>query len=107
MATKHGYQAKYAIINASLLGDNTIVAAVSGMAIRVVSLYAVSSNTNTLTFQSSTTTNISGPIDLTSQEKMVLPLNEYGWIETSSGELLNLNLTVANKVAGMLTYFLV
>lgn len=108
MAQKpYGFQGNFVAIDASTSGDNTLVAAVPGMSIRVIAMYLISSNTNTLTFQSSTTTNLSGPMDLTSQEMITLPPSEYGWMQASEGELLNLNLSASNQVSGSLIYFLV
>lgn len=101
---RFGYQAHYVVLSQATAGSSTIIAAKSGVKFRVVSGYMISSNTNSVTFQSDTGA-ISGTMDFTSQERMTLPLSEYGWFQTDAGESLAVTLSNSNKVAGMLTYF--
>lgn len=107
MPTKHGYQIQRAAIDAASSGDNTLVAAVSGQKIRIVSMFLIASGTVTVTLEDGAGGSaLSGPIDLTSQTGFVLPESEHGWMETSAGTLLNLSLSDAIQVSGSLTYFL-
>jgi hypothetical protein len=94
----------HAIISAASNGDNTLVAAVPGKKIRVISLFLIASGLVTITFKSSTTTAKTGSLPLIAQVGMVLPKNEDGWFETNAGELLNLNLSSATGVYGALNY---
>jgi len=104
--TPFGYQSFSAKIAITAAGNNTVVAAVAGMSIRVISLYFISSNTNTVTIKSGTT-DLSGAMDYTSQEKMKLDRNDYGWVQTKSGEALIFTTTKSVNLSGFLTYFLV
>ena len=103
--TPYGYQALSAKINVTSAGTNELVAAVSGNIIRVISLFLWVDNTNTIKFQSGST-DITGPAQTTSGDRVILPKNEYGWFWTSSGEALNLNTSKGHGVNGSLTYFL-
>lgn len=96
---------KYAVIDASASGNNTIVAAVTGKKLRVISLFYLAAGTVTCTFQSGAGgTAITGPLPHTAQTGAVLNYNEDGWFETAAGSLLNLNLNAAIAVAGALSY---
>ena len=96
---------KYAKIAASSSGDNTIVAAVAGKKIRVLSVYYLCAGTVTATWQSGASgTALSGALAHTAQTGAVLPHNENGWFESASGVLLNLSLNGAISVAGGLSY---
>ena len=100
--------AAYAAIAVDQSGDHTLVAAVPGKRIRVTSLVLVASGgTNTATLKSGTSTAITGAMDLVSDGQLVWRWLPAGWCETAAGELLNLHLTGANGVAGMLTYDLI
>lgn len=104
---------KYAVINASASGSNTIVAGVAGKRIRVLS-YVISSNSNVdCTFQSNETTSLTGPMALgthgviASSYGASTPIGLVGQFETDYGEALTLSLNLARVVAGHLTYILV
>ena len=101
---RYGYEAFQVPIAVTAAGNNTLVAALTGTSIRIVALYFISSNTNTVTLKSGTNA-LTGAMDFTSQERMVLPLNEYGWMETNAGEALIMTTTKGYNVSGMLTYF--
>lgn len=96
---------KYAAISASTSGDNTIVAAVTGKKIRVLSLVLVSAGTTTTAFESAAGgTALTGDMALVANTGYVLPYNPFGWFQTVASELLNLELSAAIAVAGSLTY---
>ena len=105
--TSYGFQAHHAAISVTSAGDSTIIAAVAGMKIRVVSLFIVSSGgTASLKFQSSTTTDLMGPIVVEDQSKFDLDINEYGHFNTAAGEALSLNVSNKITLGGAITYFL-
>ncbi|MEE8543248.1 MAG: hypothetical protein V3S94_05260 [Gammaproteobacteria bacterium] len=97
---------QYAVIAAAGLGDNTLVAAVALKKIRVLSAVLVASGgANTVRFESGAGgTALSGLIDLGADGQLVLPLNGFGWLETAAAALLNLELSAATLVAGVLVY---
>lgn len=96
---------KYAKIDASTSGDNTIVAAVTGKKIRVVSLFYFSSGTVNVRFESGASgTALTGQMQHIAQTGAVLSYNEDGWFETAAGSLLNLELSDAVSVDGCLSY---
>lgn len=97
---------QYAAITASTLGDNTLVAAISGKAIRVLAAILVASGgANTVRFESGAGgTALTGQMDLAADGQLVLPLNGFGWFESGAGALLNLELSAATLVAGALVY---
>lgn len=87
-------------------GDNTLVAAVAGHKIRVLSYVLVPTGNQTVQFQSSTTTNLTGVMTTIAGNPLVKAFEREGVFETVAGELLNLN-TSASTAAGHLTYCLV
>lgn len=93
-------------VSASTLGDNTLVAAVTGKKIRVVSLALVATGgANTVRLGSAASGQaMTGAMDLPSDGQLVLPYNPAGWCETVAGDLLNLELSAATAVAGTLGY---
>jgi hypothetical protein len=98
-------QVKYAKIDAAASGDNTLVAAVTGKKIRVLSLFYLASGTVTVRFESGASgTALTGQMEHTAQTGVVLPFNEDGWFETASGTLLNVELNTTVSIDGALTY---
>ena len=96
---------KRAAIDAASSGDNTLVAAVTGKKIRVLSLFYLAAGTVTTRFESGAGgTALTGQLQHTAQTGMVLPDNPHGWFETAAGSLLNLELSGAVSVDGALTY---
>lgn len=97
---------QFAAISAAVLGDNTLVAAVAGKKIRVLALFMVASGgANTTRFESGAGgTALSGLMDLVADGQMNLAFNPAGWFETAAGALLNLELSAATAVGGMLAY---
>lgn len=100
---------KYAVINASSSGSNTVIAAVTGKRIRVLSYVIVAAGDVTATWQSASTA-ISGGMALAANggaapsAGQATPGGLIGQFETNQGEALNLNLSAAVSVAGHLTY---
>ena len=43
-------------------------------------------------------------MDLAADGQLILPLNGFGWLETAAAVLLNLELSAATLVAGVLVY---
>lgn len=101
---------KYAVINSSSLGDNTVVAAVSGKKIRVVGYSTAAAGTVTVTWKSGASTSISGPMPMVaagSGQGVVgsgTYMAEWGVMETGVGQALVLNLSAAVAVGGHLVY---
>lgn len=96
---------KFAIIDAATSGNNTLVAAVVSKKVRVLSLMLVASGTVNVRFESGADgTALSGQMQLTAQTGFSLPFSPVGWFETGSNTLLNLELSGAVSVDGMLTY---
>lgn len=95
---------KFAIISASS-SNNTLVAAVAGKKIRVLSLALMAAGAVNAKLQSAAGgTDITGLFYPAANGGFVLPYNEGGWCETVAGELLNLNLSDAQAVGGCLSY---
>lgn len=95
---------KRAVIDTSS-GDNTLVAAVTGKKIRVLSLFLTAAAAAAIRFESATSgTALTGVIALAQATPFVLPYNPLGWFETNAGELLNAEMTTSNAVDGALQY---
>lgn len=96
---------KWAVIDHATSGDNTIVAAVATKKIRVLSLVLVASGTTTVRFESGAGgTALTGQMALIANTGFQLGFNPLGWFETSAGALLNLELSAAVSVDGVLCY---
>lgn len=100
---------QYAVVAAATLGDNTLVAAVTGKKIRVVSLALVASGgANSVRLESGAGgTALTGVMALAANGQLVWQYNPAGWCETAAAALLNLELSAALSVAGLLTYVLI
>lgn len=94
---------KFAVIAASSSGDNVLVSAVTGKKIRVLALAMMSNGTVNGKFQSGAT-DISGLFYMVANTGAVLPYNPAGWCETAVTTNLELNLSAAIAVGGLLTY---
>jgi hypothetical protein len=99
---------KYAAIGTATSGDNTIVAAVTGKKIRVVSLYLHAAGDVDVYVVDGANNDMIGKstqaLDLTTNSGCVLPYNPGGWAETASGQTLDINLGGNVRVAGVLSY---
>jgi hypothetical protein len=100
---------KYAVINASASGSNTIVAAVTGKRIRVLSYVMIAAGDVTVTWRSAANA-ISGPMALATNggaapaAGQATPAGLIGQFQTEQGEALNMNLSAAIAVGGHLAY---
>ena len=99
-------QIKYAKIDAASSGDNTVVAAVTGKKLRVISAYWTMTGTAvTVRWESGASgTALTGQGTSLQGHTVMLPYNPGGWFETAAGELLNLELGGAQSVDGALAY---
>ncbi len=94
-----------AVINVAGSGDNTLVAAVTGRTIRVLSVVLVPAAAVTVRFESDADGSpLSGEMPLAANAVFVLPHNQLGWFETVVAELLNLELSGAVAVDGILVF---
>lgn len=98
----------YAVIDHAVSGNNTLVAAVAGKKIRVLGFVLVSAGTVTARFESAADgTALTGQMTLAVNTVVSSGYNALGWFETVAGQLLNLELSAAVSVDGVLTYVLV
>lgn len=104
-SVKHYVDAKRVSIAASTAANNTIVSAVTGKKIRVLSAFLVGSGANTAKFQDGAGgTDLNGIATFATGSVVVLPFNPLGWFETSAATLLNLALSTTATVGGNLQY---
>jgi hypothetical protein len=96
---------KFAVIDHATSGDNTIVAAVGGKKIRVLSLVLVAAGTVNVRFESGTGgTALTGQMNLIANTGFALGFSPVGHFETATGALLNLELSAGISVDGCLVY---
>ncbi len=101
---------KYAVVNATASGDNTVIAAVAGKKLRVVGYSTASAGTVTVKWKSGASVDLSGPMPMVAagSGQGVLGsgtyMAEYGVLETDVGLALVLNLSAAVVVGGHLVY---
>lgn len=101
----HKYEIKYAVIDHAGSGDNTLVAAVTGKRIRVLSYALVAAAAVTVRFESGASgTALTGQMSLAANGGVSAAFNEGGWFQTAAGSLLNLELGGAVSVDGHLSY---
>ncbi len=92
-------------INAASSGNNTLLAAVTGYKIRVLSYTLVAAGTVTAAFQSGAAgTALTGTMTLIAGVPLVVDLQREGHFETAVSALLNLSLGGATQVSGFLIY---
>lgn len=99
----------FAAIDAATSGDNTLVAAAgAGNKVRVHQLLLVAAGTVNARFESGAGgTALSGQMNLVANTGFVLPYSPIGWFETAANTLLNLELSAAVSVDGVLAYTVV
>lgn len=105
---------KFAIINATSAGSNTVVPAVPNKKIRVLAFTALTDANVTISFLSNATP-ITGPMPCLASGGMATSIGQlgtgghgvFGLMETEAGQALNLDLSGAATVGGMLTYYLI
>ena len=96
---------KFASISAAADGTRELVAAVTGIKIRVLALVADQQADAAATFQfKSATTAITGElVSANTKLLVVLPFSSAGWFETAAGEALQVT-TAGTNVTGCLVY---
>lgn len=108
MATSRNMKAEFAAISGATGGNNTLVAAVSGKKIRVLSYVIVADSAVDVRFEDGADgTALSGQMKLgtsTDSGGIAAPYTPRGHFETSAGTLLNMELSAAVQVSGHLTY---
>lgn len=98
-------EVKRAAIAASSSGDNTIVAAVAGKKIRVLSFALVCASAVTVRFEDGAGgTALTGQMEFAANSGISPPEIQSGHFETTAGTLLNLELSGAVSVAGWVNY---
>lgn len=104
------HEIKRAAISVSSSGDNTIIAAVTGKAIRVLGVVLIGAGDVDVRFESGAGgTALTGVMSLAADGNgFVLPIcpnEDLYWFETAAGSLLNLELSGAVAVAGCIIYY--
>jgi len=96
---------KYAVLNAAADGTREVVAAVTGIKIRVLSLAAdqQADAAATMQFKSATTAITGEFVSANTKMLVMLPFSPAGWFETAAGEALQVT-TAGTNVTGCLVY---
>lgn len=99
----------FAVIDHATSGDNTIVAAQgSGNIILVHQVFLVAAGAVTIRFESGASgTALTGQMQLAANSGFVLPFSPVGWFKTAANTLLNLELSSATSVDGVIAYTVV
>jgi len=96
---------RFAVIDASVSGDNTIVALVAGAKIRVLSYALVCAAAVDVRFESNAGgAALTGLMSFDANGGISVPHSWVGHFETVAGQLLNLELSGAIQVSGHITY---
>ena len=96
------------VVSGATSGNNTLLAAVTGHKIRVLSYTLVAAGEVAVRFESAAGgTALTGVMTLIKGVPLVVNLEREGHFETVAGELLNMELGGAVQVSGHLTYCLV
>ena len=100
-----GSEVKRAAFDFENAGDNTLVEAASGKVLLVLALILVPAAAMEVRFESDAGGEaLTGVMSIGAKNPLVLAYNPEGWFETESGQLLNLELGGAQRVAGCLSY---
>ena len=95
---------RYAKIDCGASGDNTLVGAVADQKLVLLGLVLVTNADVAVTFKDGSTA-VTGAMSLPADgDKLVWPPSEVGYLETSVGAALVLNLSGTVAVDGCLTY---
>lgn len=97
---------QFAVIDHASSGDNTIVSAVSGKRILVLALHLVAAGAVNVRFESGAGgTALTGVMTCAAAgDDITLPYSPVGWFKTAASALLNLELSGAVSVDGVLVY---
>ena len=101
--TPYGQQVFYAYVDAATAATHEIIPATTGMSTRIVSLFLRADEVVTVQFLDGATA-IGGTMQMTDGDIIMLPLNEYGWFETTASTALNMSLSGAKQVSGWVGY---
>lgn len=97
-----------AVIDNAVSGNNTLVAAVTGMKIRVYDVILIAAGDMTVRFQSGASgTALTGQMTCSTSSGFAPGFNPFGHFETVAGSLLNLELSTGTSVDGWLMYALI
>ena len=96
---------KFAVLNAAADGTREVVAAVTGIKIRVLALVAdqQADAAATMQFKSATTAITGEFVSANTKMLVMLPFSSAGWFETAAGEALQVT-TAGTNVTGCLVY---
>lgn len=98
----------YAVISGATSGDNSVIAAVAGKKIRVLSFFLVSVTAVAVRFESAAGgTALTGVMSMGATGVLSVPFSPAGHFETVAGEALNMELGGAVQVSGAIVYQLV
>lgn len=95
---------KFAKIDATSSGTTTVINAVTGKKLRVLSLNFICGGQVDVEFRSGTSTALTGAYELVANSGLVLPFSPVGHFETSSGQALVIYLADSQPVDGSLVY---
>lgn len=96
--------ARSATVNASTNGANTVIAAVPGKVIRVISYVLVCASAVNVTWESDGGTILGGPMPFAANGGAAPPKDDSGMFDTLSGEGLVLFLSSGVQVGGHVKY---
>jgi len=97
----------FEVIDAASSGDNTLVAAISGQKIRVLSYTLLCDAATLVRFESGASgTALTGRMSFGAMGGVSVPFSPVGHFETAVGDLLNLELDIASPVTGHITYMI-
>lgn len=106
MSVGQGHELKYAVVNVSSSGANTVVAAVTGKRIKVFSYVLVATTAVTVEWRTATTSaGLMAPMPLGANGGIsAIGTPEVPLFQTVAGELLGLQLGGAVQVSGHIGY---
>ncbi len=92
-------------INASNIGDNTVIIGISGQVIQVVALYFQCNTSTTLTIKSNSSS-FTGPMNFLAGGGLNLPINGNVYYQTQSGDNLIFSFSGATgRAGGQIMYY--
>ncbi len=95
----------FAVINATTIGDNTLITGISGKQIRVLNGLLIGAGAVNLYFRDGTAgTAITGTINIAANGGFQIPYSPIGNFQTSSSNALVVNLSSGVAIGGWLTY---
>lgn len=96
---------KYAVINTNTSPDTSLVSAVAGKKIVVLSVFMIAAAAVTARFEDGAAGSpLTGQMQLAANGGFTLPYNKHGWFEGTSNKALSLELSSAVFVDGCLSY---